>query len=133
MSGIASDGDRPDADPVLDEAAVSITDEMLASLKGDADDLGDAVVEMETSADRGTAEASFERQFMKTIEGLAKIAVDYARRTAGPAPASSPTMLGNAAALSVHRTHKARQLIFDKLAGGDATGILADARRAFGI
>lgn len=130
MRGIAPDGDRLDADPTLDDAAVSITDEILAALKQRTDALGDAVVAMETAADKATAEASFELEFMRTVESLAGIVLDYARRTP---PAAADTMLANPVSAEVNRTRRARQVIFDKLAGGDPAGIIADARRVLGI
>ena len=130
-NGIASDGDRADADPVLDEAAVSISDAMLAGLKERTDALGDTIVAMETSADRGTAEADFEREFLDTVKSLAGMAVDHMRRTAGPAKKAAATMLRNAPTHEQLATRRARQLVFDRLGSADTSGLLAAGRVFF--
>lgn len=132
MSGIAPDGDTLDADPVLDDAAVSITDEILANLKGNADTLGDAVVAMETSADRGTAEANFEREFLANIENLAGVAINHMRTTAGPAKkAAMASMLAGSPTHEQNATRRARQLVFDRLASAHTSGLLAAGRVFF--
>lgn len=131
MNDIALDDDRPDADAVPDDAAVSSGDEQLAHLMQQSETLGFAIVALETSAETATAEADFEREFMETIESLAGVAIDHMRKTAGPAKKAASGMLAGGPTHEQLATRRARQLVFDRLASGDTSGLLAAGRVFF--
>ncbi len=131
MSETAPDDDRPDAEPVPDDAAMSITAAELAGLKQRTDALGDAVVAMETSADKASAESTFELELLQTVELSASLAIEHMRSTAGPAKKAAAGMLAGGPTHERLAMRRARQLVFDRLASADTAGLLAAGRVFF--